>query len=126
MSLTSAWQAATITATDGPKNQSSTGNGASFDTKPYKGGLCFVLTSSAGTGTTPTMDVKIQHSSDNAAWSDVSGATFTQVTDASSLTEKLTLSTANVDRYVRFRFVLGGTTPSYSLAAIVISQKEIV
>lgn len=41
------------------------------------------LQSLAKTGTSPTLDVKLQESLDNGAtWSDVSGATFTQLTGA--------------------------------------------
>ena len=71
----------------------------------------FVLDSAAGTGTTPTLDVKIQHSIDQSVIFDVASGSFTQVTTVAS-TQRLALK--DLMRYVRARTTIGGTTPSFN------------
>jgi hypothetical protein len=68
----------------------------------------FLLTVSAASGTTPTLDVLIQTSYDNSTWRSV--ASFTQAT--STTTERLSFS--GLDRYVRAKATIGGTTPSFT------------
>ena len=71
----------------------------------------FVLDSAAGTGTTPTLDVKIQHSIDQVVIFDAASGAFTQVTTVAS-TQRLALK--DLMRYVRARAVIAGTTPSFN------------
>lgn len=61
-------------------------------------------------GTTPTLDVVIEHSLDNSNWSTLK--TFTQVTTTDGY-ERLTLTTS-VGRYVRAKVTTGGTSPNYN------------
>jgi len=89
-----------------------TTNGTGLDLNDYEGQVAFYLESSAGTGTSPTLDVKIQDSDDNTTFADVSSAAFTQVTGAASV-QKLVLNSNNVKRYVRCVSTLTGTTPSF-------------
>lgn len=74
-----------------------------------------VLNVEAVSGTTPTLDVKIQHTADDPAgptptWADLD--TFTQVTTSTG-SEFITLP-ATVNRAVRVVWTIGGTTPSYT------------
>lgn len=80
-------------------------NGTAVDRSEYHGRAKAVLKSGAGTGTTPTLDVKVQDSEDNSTWTDVSGATFTQVTTVASV-QSIALNLQGVARYIR----LVGTT----------------
>jgi hypothetical protein len=57
-------------------------------------------------GTTPSITVIIEHSPDNTTWS--THTTFTAATGAN--TERKVLS--GLDRYVRARWTVSGTTPS--------------
>lgn len=70
------------------------------------------------TGTTPTLDSKIQESADGStAWADISGAAFTQVT-ASNNSQALRLeglNTGSRKRYIRVVSTIAGTTPSFDL-----------
>jgi hypothetical protein len=83
-----------------------------------------ILDCKAGSGTTPTMDVKLQDSADNSSWADISGATFTQVTSTASQ-QKLTINTNNVRRYVRAVGTIGGTsTPTFIYAVSMLYSKK--
>ena len=78
-----------------------------------------VLKVSAKTGTTPTLDVKIQISTDTKTWTDLTGGAFTQVTGATGLpsTETLYL-TVSSGRYMRLYYAIGGTAgPSWDFIA---------
>lgn len=67
----------------------------------------------AKSGTTPSITAKIQHSTDNSAFTDL--ITFAAATDLTS--ERVTLgATATVNRYVRAQFTISGTTPSFTFA----------
>lgn len=70
--------------------------------------MCIDLTVSAASGTTPTLDVTIQTSKDNATWRTV--ASFAQKTGVSTERKSFT----GCDRFVRANCVIGGTTPSFT------------
>lgn len=55
-------------------------NGASTDVQGFEDAFAWFYSAPSGAGT--TSDCKLQESADNASWSDVAGATFTQVTTA--------------------------------------------
>lgn len=63
----------------------------------------------AVSGTTPTLDVTIEHSSNGSSWSTV--GTFTQVTAIGS--QVLSIA-GTVNRYTRAKFTIAGTTPSFT------------
>jgi len=102
-----------------PQTATSTVTGAAVDTMGYNDAM---ITLEVGTvsGTTPTLDGKIQESADGSTgWADITGATFTQVT-ASNSTQKIRLNGLGVGsrkRYIRFVGTIAGTTPSFALAA---------
>lgn len=93
--------------------QTTTSDGSNVDntTSTANGGIG-VLHVTAATGTTPTLDVKIQHSVDNSVWVDL--ITFTQATAATS--ERLTVA-GTVNRHLRAIWTIAGTTPSFTFAA---------
>ena len=66
--------------------------------------------------TAGTLDVKIQDSSDNSTFADVSGGSFTQITTANGGTRGLSLNTQAMSRYIRAVGTLdGGGTAVYSV-----------
>lgn len=65
----------------------------------------------AASGTTPTLDVKVQHSSDDSVWVDL--ITFGQATGTTS---ERGSATGTVNRYVRAIWTVGGTDPSFEFA----------
>lgn len=106
-----------------PAAQTSTVTGTGVDML-LGGGQCFAVQHvGAVTGTTPTLNGKIQESSDNSTWSDISGAVFTEVTASTNLQ---VISFIRTKRYLRYVGTIAGTTPSFTMAAIIGEQKQTV
>lgn len=97
----------------------STTNGTGVDLQgtinPGGRGFGAWLAVSAASGTSPTCDVKIQESDDNSTFTDITGATFTQLTTTS--TGELIQVRTN-KRYVRAVATLAGTSPSFTMACV--------
>lgn len=74
-------------------------------------------------GTTPTLDGKIQHASDGSGTgaADITGATFTQVT-ASNSTQIITIRPGETAGYIRFVGTIAGTTPSFTMGVTMIGN----
>lgn len=102
----------TVTELQAPARRTSTTNGTGVDIRDYDGTLMAILTSSAGGGTSPTLDVKIQDSADNSSFADVTGLTFTQVTAAADATEAIAINAPGLRRYVRSVSTIAGTSPT--------------
>lgn len=99
-----------------PQRATSSQNGTGVDTQGYRDAMV-VLEVGTVSGTSPTLDVKLQESDDNSTFTDISGATFTQVT-ASNSSQVKRLAELNVTRkrYVRAVATIAGTTPSFDFA----------
>lgn len=100
-----------------PQAATATTNGSAVDTFGYNS-AAVTLEVGAVSGTSPTLDVKIQESADGSTgWADVSGATFTQVTAAnnSQIIRVEGLGTSR-KRYLRAVATIAGTSPSFTLA----------
>lgn len=100
-------------------SRTTTLTGTGVDLQPYEGRVELILTSSAATaGSSPTLDVKVQDSADNSSFADVSGLTFTQVTDAASV-QSLAINKPALRRYVRVIGTIGGTSsPAFTYAVV--------
>ena len=106
--------------------RTSTLTGTGIDVLHYEGVALIVLNASAGTGTTPTLDVKLQHSDDNSTYADVTSGTFTQVTDVAG-TAGIQVKQVNVSdlkRYLRVIGTIAGTTPSFDFGAEFVGIKK--
>jgi len=75
-------------------------------------------------GTTPTLDGKIQSSADNSTWADVTGATYTQAT-ASNDVQFIAVDTRLASRYVRYVGTVAGTSPSFTMGVQLLGQKQV-
>ena len=109
-------------------SRTASADGTGFDLEGSNGaeGEAIIILSSdaASAGTNPTLDVKLQESSDDSTWSDISGATFTQVTDAAS-SQKISINTNDVKRYLRAVGTIGGTSsPAFTYAVELIYGKK--
>ena len=94
----------------------STTTSAAIDLKEYDGDVSLILTSAAGTGTSPTLDVKVQDSdASDGTYGDLSGAAFTQVTDAVSM-QVITFKKDEAKRYIKIVQTVGGSTPSFTFS----------
>lgn len=107
-----------------PAASTSTRTGSGVDIKNYDGQLTFVLDNGTTSGTTPTLDGKIQDSADNSSFADVTGATFAQLTAAGIKT--LVMEKNAFRRYIRYVGTIGGTTPSFTHGVTMIARKAIV
>jgi len=87
-----------------------TGTAVDNSTSTSNGGSGFLIVSAAS-GTTPTLDLEIQHSAD-----DVTYATLLSFTQATSTTSeiKAVASSTTVNRYLKVSATIGGTTPSFT------------
>lgn len=102
----------------------STTTGTGVDVSGYTGTMQVVLAASAFGGTTPTCAVKLQSSADNSDWADISGATFTGVTDAADLTQMISVKVDEQPKYIRAVATLGGTSPEGSVAVIALAERQ--
>lgn len=107
-----------------PARKTATANGTGVDLRDYEGKVTAILTSSAGGGTSPTLAVKIQDSADNSSFADVSGLTFTGLTGAADATEAIGFEADSVRRYVRAVITIGGTSPTFDMAVLLLGRKK--
>ncbi len=96
-------------------SRTSTLTGTGIDVLEYEGVALVLLNASAGTGTTPTLDVKLQHSDDDSTYEDVTSGAFSQVTDAAETAgvKVMKLNVSDLKRYLRIVGTIAGTTPSF-------------
>jgi hypothetical protein len=115
----------TVTNVAAPVARTATVTSSGVDLKEYTGNVMIVQDVGTVSGTTPTLDGKIQDSADNSAFADVTGYTFTQVTASTSL-QSLNVDTRKVRRYIRYVGTIAGTTPSFSMDVVAVGQKQVV
>lgn len=75
-------------------------------------------------GTTPTLDVKMQESDDDTTWTDIAGAIFTEVSAAN---QEQRIRFLHSKRYCRSYATIGGTnSPSFDAAVEVLAQAKYI
>jgi hypothetical protein len=70
-----------------------------------------VINVQAVSGTTPSLTVKLQHSTNNSTWVDVSGGSFGALNTVSG---KFIEFTGTLNRYVRIVSTISGSSPSFT------------
>jgi hypothetical protein len=106
--------------------RTSTLTATGVEVKDYDGPCHLILQSSAATaGTTPSLNVKLQHSDVvGSGYEDVSGVAFTEVTDA-DLTEMLTVQIGDLKRFVRVVGTIAGTeTPTFGFGVVMVGNLQ--
>lgn len=104
--------------------RTATGNGTGIDVQQMDGDLFLILDSAAGTGTTPTLDIKVQSSdTSGGTYTDITGATFTQVTGTASQ-QAITISKDEARRWIRVVYTVGGTSPSFTFSVNAVGVKK--
>ena len=106
--------------------RTSTLTGTGIDVLDYEGVALAVLNASEGTGTTPTLDVKLQHSDDDSTYADVTSGAFAQVTDVAGTAgvQVLKVNVSDLKRYVRVIGTIAGTTPSFDFGVEFVGIKK--
>jgi hypothetical protein len=104
--------------------------GTEIDVLHYEGvGLIVLNASAASAGTSPTLDVKLQHSDTTTSgdFADVTGAAFTRVTDVSGTAgvQVLRVNVSDLKRYLRVIGTIGGTnTPTFDYSVEFVGIKK--
>lgn len=107
-----------------------TGNGTGVNIRDFDGELLVMLSAQNVSGTTPTLDCKLQHSDDDGAsdaYADISGAAFTQVTDAGSKAAVRLTQTIRADQvkaFIRLVKTLSGSS-SFLVSSHAIGLKQV-
>lgn len=101
--------------------------GTTVDISQYAGILKVNLSSAAGTGTTPTLNGRMQtgNLADGSDAVDVPGATFTPVGTVASL-QAIGVDTRACGRFVRFVGTIAGTTPSFNFAVLAVGRRRVI
>jgi hypothetical protein len=80
-------------------------------------GVPIEIAVTAVTGTSPTLDVKVQESDNDSDYNDV--AVFPQITATGAYCRQVQSKKA----YLRLDYTVGGTTPSFTVKAGIVSGK---
>ena len=114
----------TVVAGKATGSGTSTATSSAIDLLEYDGDVLLVLDSAAGTGTSPTLDVKITNSdASSGTYTDLSGATFTQVVDAASM-QTLVINKDSAERYIKIVQTITGSSPSFTFSINLIGVKK--
>ena len=71
----------------------------------------------AATGTTPTLQVAFQQSADNATWTTIAETPVLAGGAEGDILELDAIPRGFTQRYAQLNYVVGGTTPSYTITA---------
>jgi len=98
--------------------------GSAVDVSDWKGQAAFLLTTNGITdtdsGATPTATVKLQTcSTDTGAFTDVSGATFTAISNANDTTQLIALELAKCSKYVKAYCTIATETNATAVVSLV-------
>lgn len=115
-----------VTAVLAPARKTVSENGGAIDLQQYVGDYKVILSTSAGGGTAPTLDIKLQESdASGGTFTDIGGAAFTQVTAAAASTQSITLNADAAKRYIRAVTTIAGTSPTFDLALVGVGVTQV-
>lgn len=102
--------------------RTTTANGAAQDLVDSAGPCFALLNIGAVTGTTPTLDIKVQESdTSGGTYTDIPGATLPQ---QNASNKSLAMNFNRTKRFVRGVATIGGTTPSFTFSFQIFGQKK--
>jgi len=112
-----------------PISRTATLTGVATDVLDYEGvGLVSLNAAAATAGTTPTLNVKLQHSDTTTTgdFVDVTGATFTVVTDVAGTAgvQLLKFNVSDVKRYIRVIGTIAGSSAAFDFTATFLGVKK--
>ncbi len=113
-----------ISAAVASASVSATATSSAIDLKDFDGDVLLVLNCAAGTGSSPTLDVKVQDSDETGGtYGDLSGAAFTQVTTSASL-QTLEVNKDECKRFIKVVQTVGGSSPVFVYGISLIGAKK--
>lgn len=92
-------------------------------------GTTMILEKGAVTGTSPTLDIKLQEcATTNGTYTDITGATFAQQTTSGADGDANLVKTIfnRNGRYIKAVATTGGTSPSFTYGLTILEQKRVV
>jgi len=109
-----------------PVRRTATATGDAIDLRDYVGDLKVILSTSAGGDTDHTLNVKLTEcDTSGGTYADVSGAVFTEVTDAADSTESITVNVDGLKRYVKAVATIAGTSPTFDMSLVAVGMKQV-
>lgn len=101
-------------------------NGTAFYVGDVTGPLNLYVSLGAASGTSATMDIKLQEAdaASGATWTDVPSSSIATMTDTSDNSINTAFIKSVLKPYIRAVTTLGGTTPSFAVSGMVIAQKR--
>ena len=113
-----------ITAAVASASVTATATSSAIDLKEFDGDVLLVLNCAAGTGSSPTLDIKVQDSDETGGtYGDLSGAAFTQVTDAASV-QTLEVNKDECKRFIKLVQTVGGSSPVFVYGVSLVGLKK--
>ena len=103
------------------KRATTTANGTGVNVAKYNGLANIILSTDAGGGTTPTLDVTIEESADDVTYAAITGAAFAQVTDAAASFQQITVNLDSSTKFIRAVDTITGTSPTFDRAVIAVA-----
>ena len=113
-----------VTAAVASASVTATATSSAIDLKEFDGDVILVLNCAAGTGSSPTLDIKVQDSDETGGtYGDLSGAAFTQVTTSASL-QTLEVNKDECKRFIKIVQTVGGSSPVFVYGISLIGAKK--
>lgn len=101
-------------------------NATGVDVSEFEGSVLATLDANHISGTTPTLDVKLQEAdAQGGTYTDIPGAAFTQVTTTDAL-RQLSFNVSDRKRWIRAVIDVGGTSPVYRLSVLLVGLKKYI
>ena len=102
----------------------STATSSAIDLLEYDGDVLLILDSAAGGGSSPTLDIKLTEcATTGGTYTDLSGATFTQVTGSASM-QTLAINKDECKRFIKIVQTIGGSSPTFTFSINLIGLKK--
>ena len=102
----------------------STATSSAIDLLEYDGDVLLILDSAAGGGSSPTLDIKLTEcATTGGTYTDLSGATFTQVTGSASM-QTLAINKDSSKRFIKIVQTIGGSSPTFTFSINLIGVKK--
>ena len=102
----------------------STATSSAIDVLEYDGDVMLILDSAAGGGSSPTLDIKVTESdASGGRYTDLSGATFTQVTGSASM-QTLAINKDECKLFIKIVQTIGGSSPTFTFSINLVGLKK--
>jgi len=125
MNLLNALSQAYVLSLAEADERTTTLTGTGIDVLDYEGVCLAILNSGAASaGTTPTLNVKLQHSDDDSTYADVTDGAFTEVTDAAAVVEALKFNVSDLKRYLRVIGTIAGSGATFDFGVEFVGIKK--